>query len=222
MFIGYIRVSKSDGSQVLDLQRDALTAAGVDASRIYEDLASGRHDDRPGLTTCLKALQPGNTLVVWKLDRLGRNLKHLVGLVDLLHQRQVGLKVLASAGAQMDTTTANGRFVFGIFAALAEFEAALIRERTQAGLSAARARGRVGGRPRKMTAPVLTMVMTALADRRNEATEVAQRLGITTTTLYTYVNGDGSPKAAGQRLLDAARAADLHAVRPGSTRPAQP
>lgn len=221
MFIGYIRVSKSDGSQVLDLQRDALTAAGVDASRIYEDLASGRQDDRPGLTTCLKALQPGNTLVVWKLDRLGRNLKHLVGLVDLLHQRQVGLKVLASAGAQMDTTTANGRFVFGIFAALAEFEAALIRERTQAGLSAARARGRVGGRPRKMTAPVLTMAMTALADRRNEATEVARRLGITTTTLYTYVNGDGSPKAAGQRLLDAARAADLHAVRPGSTRPAQ-
>jgi DNA invertase Pin-like site-specific DNA recombinase len=222
MFIGYIRVSKSDGSQVLDLQRDALTAAGVDASRIYKDLASGRHDDRPGLTTCLKALQPGNTLVVWKLDRLGRNLKHLVGVVDLLHQRQVGLKVLASAGAQMDTTTANGRFVFGIFAALAEFEAALIRERTQAGLSAARARGRVGGRPRKMTAPVLTMAMTALADRRNEATGVAQRLGITTTTLYTYVNGDGSPKAAGQRLLDAARAADLHAVRPGSTRPAQP
>jgi DNA invertase Pin-like site-specific DNA recombinase len=222
MFIGYIRVSKSDGSQVLDLQRDALTAAGVDASRIYKDLASGRHDDRPGLTTCLKALQPGNTLVVWKLDRLGRNLKHLVGLVDLLHQRQVGLKVLASAGAQMDTTTANGRFVFGIFAALAEFEAALIRERTQAGLSAARARGRVGGRPRKMTAPVLTMAMTALADRRNEATGGAQRLGITTTTLYTYVNGDGSPKAAGQRLLDAARAADLHAVRPGSTRPAQP
>ena len=221
MFIGYIRVSKSDGSQVLDWQRDALTVAGVDASRIYEDLASGRQDDRPGLTTCLKALQPGNTLVVWKLDRLGRNLKHLVGLVDLLHQRQVGLKVLTSAGAQMDTTTANGRFVFGIFAALAEFEAALIRERTQAGLSAARARGRVGGRPRKMTAPVLTMAMTALADRRNEATEVAQRLGITTTTLYTYVNGDGSPKAAGQRLLDAARAADLHAVRPGSTRPAQ-
>jgi DNA invertase Pin-like site-specific DNA recombinase len=208
MLIGYIRVSKRDGSQVLDLQRDALTAAGVDASRIYEDLASGRHDDRPGLTTCLKALQPGNMLVVWKLDRLGRNLKHLVGLVDLLHQRQVGFKVLASAGVQMDTTTANGRLVFGIFAALAEFEAALIRERTQAGLTAARARGRVGGRPRKMTATVLTMAMTALAEPRNEAKEVAQRLGITTTTLYTYVNGDGSPKAAGQYLLNAVGAAD--------------
>jgi len=213
MLIGYIRVSKRDGSQVLAWQRDALTAAGVDARRIYEDLASGRHDDRPGLTTCLKALQPGNTLVVWKLDRLGRNLKHLVGLVDQLHQQQVGLKVLASAGAQMDTTTANGRLIFGIFAALAEFEAALIRERTQAGLTAARARGRVGGRPRKMTVTALTMAMTALADPRNEAKEVAQRLGITTTTLYTYVNGDGSPKAAGQYLLNAAGAADPHAGR---------
>jgi DNA invertase Pin-like site-specific DNA recombinase len=188
MLIGYIRVSKRDGSQGLDLQRDALTAAGVDARRIYEDLASGCHDDRPGLTTCLKALQPG-------------------------HQRQVGLKVLASAGAQMDTTTANGRLIFGIFAALAEFEAALIRERTQAGLTAARARGRVGGRPRKMTATTLIMAMTALADPRNEAKEVAQRLGITTTTLYTYVNGDGSPKAAGQYLLNVAGAADPHAGR---------
>ena len=196
MLIGYIRVSKSDGSQVLDLQRDALAEAGVEASRIYEDLASGRKDDRPGLTTCLKALQPGNTLVVWKLDRLGRDLKHLVGLVDRLNQRQVGLKVLASAGAQMDTTTANGRLVFGIFAALAEFEAALIRERTQAGLTAARARGRVGGRPRKITVTTLKMAMTALADPGSEAKEVANRLGITTTTLYTYVNGDGSPKAS--------------------------
>src|SRR5882724_592990 len=164
MLIGYIRVSKRDGSQVLDLQRDALAEAGVDASRIYEDLASGRQDERPGLTACLKALQPGNTLVVWKLDRLGRDLKHLVGLVDALNHRQVGLKVLAGAGAQIDTTTANGRFVFGIFAALAEFEAALIRERTQAGLIAARARGRVGGRPRKMTAATLKMAMTALAE----------------------------------------------------------
>lgn len=215
MLIGYIRVSKSDGSQVLDLQRDALAEAGVEAGRIYEDLASGRKDDRPGLTTCLKALQPGNTLVVWKLDRLGRDLKHLVGLVDTLNQRQVGLKVLASAGAQMDTTTANGRFVFGIFAALAEFEAALIRERTKAGLTAARARGRVGGRPRKMTATTLKMAMTALADPGSGAKEVARRLGITTTTLYTYVNGDGSPKASGQHLLNAAWAADHRAVRQG-------
>ena len=138
MLIGYMRVSKSDGTQTLDLQRDALRRSDVPAERIYEDLASGRKDARPGLDACLKALQPGNTLVIWKLDRLGRDLKHLVSLVDDLRQCEVGLKVLAGAGAQIDTTTANGRLVFGIFAALAEFEAELIRERTRAGLAAAR------------------------------------------------------------------------------------
>ena len=191
MLIGYIRVSKSDGSQSLDLQRDALLEAGVESHRIYEDLASGRKDARPGLDNCLKALQPGNTLVIWKLDRLGRDLKHLVGL-----------KVLAGAGAQIDTTTANGRLVFGIFAALAEFEAELIRERTQAGLKAARARGSVGGRPRKMTSTTLKMAMSAMADPQSNSKEVAKRLGITTATLYSYVNGDGSVKALGRRLLD--------------------
>ena len=187
---------------MLDLQRDALVAVGVEPGRVYEDLASGRKDDRPGLAACVKALQPGNTLVVWKLDRLGRDLKHLVGLIDTLNQRQVGLKVLAGAGAQIDTTTANGRLVFGIFAALAEFETELIRERTKAGLRAARARGRHGGRPRKMTATTLKMAMTAMAESGSQAKEVASRLGITTSTLYAYVNGDGSPKELGQRLLD--------------------
>ena len=142
MLLGYTRISKSDGSQSLDLQRDALLAAGVAPDRIYEDLASGRHDTRPGLEACLKALRPEDTLVVWKLDRLGRNLRHLVTLVETLHQREVELKVMTGQGAQIDTTTANGRLVFGIFAALAEFEAELIRERTRAGLTAARARGR--------------------------------------------------------------------------------
>lgn len=202
MLIGYVRVSKSDGSQTLDLQRDALLEAGVDSSRIYEDLASGHKDDRPGLTACLKALQPGNTLVIWKLDRLGRDLKHLLGLIDALNQQQVGLKVLAGAGAQIDTTTANGRLVFSIFAALAEFETELIRDRTKAGLMAARARGRTGGRPRKMTATTLKMAMTTMADSASSPKEVARRLGITTATLYTYVNGDGSLKKPGQRLLD--------------------
>jgi DNA invertase Pin-like site-specific DNA recombinase len=204
MQIGYIRVSKSDGSQVLDSQRDALVDAGVDPERIYKDLASGRKDDRPGLRACLKALQPGNTLVVWKLDRLGRDLKHLINTVDDLNKQGVGFKVLSGAGAQIDTTTANGRLIFGIFAALAEFEAELIRERTNAGLAAARARGRLGGRPRKMTIETLKMAMAAMADPKTKASEVANRLGITTTTLYAYVNGDGSVKAAGQRLLDSA------------------
>ena len=201
MQIGYIRVSKSDGSQVLDLQHDALLDAGVDPERIYKDLASGRNDDRPGLRSCLKALQPGNTLVVWKLDRLGRDLKHLINTVDDLNKRNIGFKVLAGAGAQINTTTANGRLIFGIFAALAEFETELIRERTKAGLAAARARGRLGGRPRKMTAGTLKMAMAAMADPKINASEVASRLGITTTTLYAYVNGDGSVKEPGQRLL---------------------
>lgn len=202
MQVGYIRVSKSDGSQVIDLQQDALVEAGVNPERIYKDLASGRKDDRPGLRACLKALQPGNTLVVWKLDRLGRDLKHLINTVDDLNKQGVGFRVLAGAGAQIDTTTANGRLIFGIFAALAEFEAELIRERTKAGLAAARARGRLGGRPRKVTIETLKMAMAAMADPKSKASEVANRLGITTTTLYTYVNGDGSVKEPGQRLLD--------------------
>src|SRR4029450_11681658 len=201
MLLGYIRISKSDGSQSLDLQRDVLLATGVAPDRIYEDLASGRHDTRPGLEACLKALRPQDTLVVWKLDRLGRNLRHLVTLVETLHQREVELKVVTSQGAQIDTTTVNGRLVFGIFAALAEFEAELIRERTRAGLAAARARGRRGGRPRKVTKAALRMAMAAMVDREANAAEVAQHLGIARTTLYLYLNGDGSPKALGQALL---------------------
>ena len=202
MLVGYVRVSKNDGSQTLAPQRDAMMAAGVESDRIYEDLASGRKDDRPGLNACLKALQPGNTLVVWKLDRLGRDLTHLVKTLDDLRTRNIGLKVLAGAGAQIDTTTSNGRLFFGIFAVLAEFERELIVERTQAGLAAARARGRKGGRPRKMDRSTLKMAMTALADTNSNATDVAKRLGITTTTLYMYVNGDGSVKAAGQAILN--------------------
>lgn len=202
MLIGYMRVSKQDGSQCLDLQRDALIKIGVPSERIYEDLASGRKDARPGLDACLKALQPGNTLVVWKLDRLGRDLKHLVNTVDDLRKQDVSFKVLAGTGAQIDTTTPNGRLCFGIFAALAEFERELIIERTRAGLAAARARGRKGGRPRKMTPTTLKMAMAAMSDPKSVAADVAKNLGITTTTLYSYVNGDGSLKALGQALLD--------------------
>ena len=201
MLLGYIRISKSDGSQSLDLQRDALLAAGIAPDHIYGDRASGRHDACPGLEACLKALRLEDTLVVWKLDRLGRNLRHLVTLVETLHQRGMELKVVTGQGTQVGTTTANGRLVFGIFAALAEFEAELIRERTRAGLAAARARGRRGGRPRKMTKAALRMAMAAMVDREANATEVAQRLGIARTTLYLYLNGHGSPKALGQALL---------------------
>ena len=139
MLIGYMRVSKADGSQATDLQRDALVAAGVDPAQLYEDQASGKREDRPGLASCLKALRPGDTLVVWKLDRLGRDLRHLINTVHDLTGRGIGLKVLTGHGAAIDTTTAAGKLVFGIFAALAEFERELIAERTIAGLASARA-----------------------------------------------------------------------------------
>jgi DNA invertase Pin-like site-specific DNA recombinase len=151
MLVGYIRASKADGSQTTDLQRDALVAAGTDPGSLYEDRASGKKEDRPELVSCLKALRHGDTLVVWKLDRLGRDLRHLVNIVHDLTERGIGLKVLTGQGAAIDTTTASGKLVFGIFAALAEFERELISERTIAGLASARARGRNGGRPYKMT-----------------------------------------------------------------------
>lgn len=135
MLIGYARVSKADGSQSLNLQRDALGDAGVDQDQTYEDLASGQRDDRPGLTACLKAVREGDVVVVWKLDRLGRSLRHLVNLVQDLEERGVGLRVLTGQGASIDTSTPSGKLVFGIFAALAEFERELIRERTMAGPS---------------------------------------------------------------------------------------
>ena len=132
MPIGYMRVSKADGSQVLDLQRDALISAGVKRSHLYQDQASGKRDDRPGLEACLKSLREGDTLIVWKLDRLGRSLKHLVNTIHDLIERKVGFRVLSGQGANIDAATANGKLVFGIFAALAEFERELILERTMA------------------------------------------------------------------------------------------
>lgn len=199
--IGYARVSKADGSQVHDLQRDALANAGVHADHVYEDTASGKKDDRPGLTACLKALRRGDTLVVWKLDRLGRDLRHLVNLVDDLTQRHIGLKVLAGEGASIDTSTANGRLVFGIFAALAEFERALIIERTKAGLAAARARGRNGGAPFKMTPAKLRLAQAAMGKPETKVADLCVELGITRQTLYRFVDPKGNLRADGENLL---------------------
>ncbi|NKJ08988.1 recombinase family protein [Rhizobium sp. SG741] len=199
--IGYARVSKADGSQVHDLQRDALAKAGVEAENVYEDSASGKKDDRPGLAACLKALRRGDTLVVWKLDRLGRDLRHLVNLVDDLTKRNIGLKVLAGEGASIDTSTANGRLVFGIFAALAEFERALIIERTKAGLAAARARGRNGGRPFKMTAAKLRLAQAAMGQPETKVGDLCTELGITRQTLYRFVGPRGELRNDGEKLM---------------------
>ena len=219
--IGYVRVSKADGSQVHDLQRDALVASGVKEDRIYEDTASGRRDDRPGLAACLKALRGGDTLAVWKLDRLGRDLKHLVTLVDDLTRREVGLKILAGAGASIDTTTANGRLVFGIFAALAEFERELIAERTRAGLAAARARGRHGGRPYKMTPGKLRLAQAAMGQPETVVSALCAELGITRQTLYRFVSPTGELRADGVRMLGrgkTAARAEPEWVKPGGKR----
>lgn len=201
MFIGYMRVSKSDGTQVFNLQRDALVKYGIDESRIYQDRTSGKSDTRPGLTSCLKALQPENTLVVWKLDRLGRDMQHLVNIIDELRKRNVGFKVLSGSGADIDTTTASGKLFFGVFAALAEYERELISERTRAGLQAARARGRKGGRPRKMDKATVQMAMDAMSNPKSCARQVAKKLGITTATLYMYVNADGTLKPPGAKIM---------------------
>ena len=201
MLIGYMRVSKADGSQSTDLQRDALISAGVGASHIYEDQASGRRDERPGLTACLKALRYGDTLLVWKLDRLGRNLRHLVNTVHDLTARSVGLKVLTGQGAAIDTTTAAGKLVFGIFAALAEFERELISERTVAGLASARARGRKGGRPFKMTAAKLRLAMAAMGQPETIVGDLCKELGVTRQTLYRHVSPKGELRPDGLKLI---------------------
>jgi DNA invertase Pin-like site-specific DNA recombinase len=201
MLVGYMRVSKADGSQTLDLQRDALLAAGVQERHIYEDHASGQSDARPGLDALRKALREGDTLVVWKLDRLGRNLRDLVNTVHELTQSGVGFKVLTGHGAAIDTTTPSGKLVFGIFAALAEFERELISERTKAGLESARARGRKGGAPFKMTAAKLRLAMAAMGQPETNVGELCQELGITRQTLYRHVAPDGSLREDGQKLL---------------------
>lgn len=208
MLIGYMRVSKTDGSQATDLQLDALVAAAVAAEHIYEDMASGRKDDRPGLVSCLKALREGDTLVVWKLDRLGRNLRHLINTVHDLTARGVGLKVLSGHGAAIDTTTAAGKLVFGIFAALAEFERELISERTVAGLASARARGRKGGRPFKMTTAKLRLAMAAMGQPETRVGDLCLELGITRQTLYRHLSPKGELRPDGRKLLPLNRDAD--------------
>jgi len=176
MKIGYARVSKSDGSQVVDLQTDALIEHGVDPANIYTDHTSGRGKDRPGLESCLKALRKGDLLVIWKLDRLGRSLKHLIDTVKDLTDRGVGLKVLSGQGADIDTTTASGKLVFGIFAALAEFESELIRERTLASLAAARARGRKGGRKFQLNKHQVRLAQAAMKSRETSVNELCNDL----------------------------------------------
>lgn len=202
MLIGYMRVSKVDGTQSLDLQRDALLEAGVKAIHIYEDLGSGKDDERPGLNAALKATRSGDTLVVWKIDRLGRNLSHLVTTIQSLNSKDVQLRVLTGHGAALDTTTASGKLIFSIFAALAEFERELIIERTKAGLASARARGRVGGAPFKMTAAKVRLAMASMGKPETKVSHLCGELGISRQTLYRHVSPSGELRVDGQKILE--------------------
>jgi DNA invertase Pin-like site-specific DNA recombinase len=178
---GYGRVSTAE--QNADLQRDALHAVGVDEGRVFIDTASGALSSRPRLDELLPLLRPGDTLVVWRLDRLGRSLAHLVATVTELGERGVGFMSLTEA---IDTTTAAGRLLFGIMASLAQFERDLIQERTHAGLAAARARGRVGGRPAIMSAEKLAVARRMLAEGKPKSV-VAKTIGVSRPTLYSHL-----------------------------------
>jgi DNA invertase Pin-like site-specific DNA recombinase len=202
MLIGYARVSKADDSQVLDLQIDALIKAGVDKSNIYTDKVSGIKDDRVGLENCLKALREGDILVVWKLDRLGRSLKHLINIIEELNNKGIGFKVLSSQGANIDTTTPSGKMIFSIFAAFAEFERELIKERTIAGLKAARARGRKGGRRHKLSKTQIRLIEVAMKNRDTSVKELCKELNISKATLYKYVSPKGELRDIAKRVLE--------------------
>jgi DNA invertase Pin-like site-specific DNA recombinase len=187
MKLGYARVSTRD--QNLDMQVDALKRAGCE--RIYQDVASGSKTARPALDEMLAQLRAGDVLVIWKLDRMGRSLAHLVELVGNLVTRKVGL---VSLNDPIDTTSSQGRLVFNLFASLAEFERELIRERTQAGLSAARARGRVGGRPKGLSSEAEATAMAAetlYSEKRLSVSAIAGKLHISKSTLYGYLRHRG-------------------------------
>jgi len=179
MLIGYMRVSSENDRQTTALQHDALISAGVDARHLFEDKASGARDDRPGLKRCLDFLKAGDTLVVWKLDRLGRSLPHLLDIVASLRDGGVAFRSLTEG---MDTNTPHGELLFHIFGALAQYERALTRERVQAGLAAARRRGRRGGRPTTVTTEKLEAVIAALEGGASKAA-VCRTFGIARSTL---------------------------------------
>jgi DNA invertase Pin-like site-specific DNA recombinase len=188
MRIGYARVSTQD--QHLRAQTDALKQAGCE--KIYTDQLSGASRERPGLTQALETLRQGDTLVVWKLDRLGRSLPHLVELISELKERGVGFKSLQE---NLDTTSGTGKLIFHLFASLAEFERDLIRERTLAGLAAARARGRKGGRPRVLEPKQVALVRAMYQDKNNSVKDICATLKVGKSTFYRYINA-GKPAAA--------------------------
>src|SRR5215475_14467221 len=180
MLVGYMRVSSDSNRQTTDLQRDALIQVGVDERHLCEDKASGARDDRPGLAQALDYVRPGDCLVVWKLDRLGRSLPHLLGIVTDLQTRGVAFRSLT---AQMDTTPPHGEFLFRVFGALAQYERALTTERIMAGLAAAQRRGKRGGRPYAIREETIEAIREAMKNGASKAA-VCRTFGVKRSTLY--------------------------------------
>jgi DNA invertase Pin-like site-specific DNA recombinase len=191
MLVGYMRVSSDSDRQSTDLQRDALLVAGVDARHLFEDRASGAKDDRSGLAQTLEFVRPGDVLVVWKLDRLGRSLSHLLAIVNTLKDGQVAFRSLTEG---MDTTTASGELLFHVFGALAQYERAMIQERVVAGLAAPRRRGRVGGRPAAIVGEKLSAIIAALNSGMSKA-PVCRNFGVKRTTLIETLARVGWPES---------------------------
>jgi len=184
MLVGYMRVSSESDRQTTDLQRDALLAAGVDSRHLLEDHASRTKDDRPGLNQVMEFVHAGDVLIVWKLDRLGRSLTHLLSIVTSLKDKQVAFRSLTEG---MDTTTQSGELLFHVFGALAQYERALTQERVMAGLEAARRRGRSGGRPLAITGEKLDAIMDAVRSGMSKAA-VCRNFGVKRTTLIETLN----------------------------------
>lgn len=187
MLVGYMRVSTNDERQSVDLQRDALLGAGVDERHLHQDRASGARDDRPGFKACIADLREGDVLVVWKLDRLGRSLSHLIRIVEELKQRGVAFKSLTEA---IDTTSVHGSFLFNLFGTLAEYERALITERVNAGLAAARRRGRKGGRPPSIDAERVDQILAALETGASKAS-ICRSFKVPRSTLIDLLKRTG-------------------------------
>ncbi len=183
MLIGYSRISTP--SQKLDLQNDELKKAGCE--KIFSDVVSGAKTEREGLNQALKYLRKDDILVIWKLDRLGRSLKHLIKIVEELNENGIGFKSLQE---NIDTTTGTGKLIFHIFGALAEFEKDIIRERTIAGLKAARARGRKGGRPKKMNDKKIEMAQAMYDKKTIPIMDICRKLEISKVTFYRYIKKD--------------------------------
>ena len=211
MLIGYMRVNKKDGSEVTDPQRAGLLAAGIHPADLFKDISSGTRDYRPSLSKCLKALHCGDTLIVWNLDQLGRDVGHLVKTVHDLALRGIGFKVLTGPGAGIDTTAPNSQVIVNIFTALAKFEKDCTRT------AAARTRNRPGGRPHKMTVAKLQLAIVAMRKRETKIAALCREIGVSRETLYRHVAPNGVLRPDGMRLLNNAAQPSYRAVIPSVT-----